>query len=167
MTRNYVILYLITTAIVLTALFETVFGYHGVLINLQLENQVMKEQQILQSEELSLKQLEEKYRDINSPQHLLDAAKSLGYVSKGETIYYFKDNEGNLVSQEKTDESLLELAPTKQTKNKRFNGFSLKINALFGLSLTLIIFILLAVFKKKEQSKVLKFKNYDNYKNGY
>jgi hypothetical protein len=52
-------------------------------------------------------------------------------------------------------------------KSKRFNGFSLKINALFGVSLTLIIFILLAMFKKKEQSEVLKFKNYDNYKNGY
>ena len=167
MTRNYVILYLITTAIVLTALFETVFGYQGVLINQQLENQAKKEQQILQFEELSLKQLEEKYRDIDSTQHLLDAAKSLGYVSKGETIYYFKDDEGKLVLQEKSDEALLDLASSAQTKSKRFNGFSLKINALFGVSLTLIIFILLAVFKKKEQSEVLKFKNYDNYKNGY
>jgi cell division protein FtsB len=165
MTRNYVILYLITSAIVLTALFETVFGYQGVLINQQLESQAIKEQQILQLEELNLKQLEEKYRDINSPQHLLDAAKSLGYVSQGETIYYFKDDEGNLISQEKPDDAVFELLIKE--KESTFKAFSLKINALFGISLTFIIFLFLVLLKRKEQNKVLKFKNYDNFNNGY
>jgi hypothetical protein len=76
---------------------EGVSGTRGVLVNRQLARELEVAQQAHEQRILELKNLEKRYEGVWETRELLDDARVMGYVERGERVYYFADPEGRLL----------------------------------------------------------------------
>ena len=156
MTRNYVALFISTVA-VLTALFEGVLGIQGFVVNSILEDKVAHTQQIHDLEKLELNNLETRLQSVWDMDELLDEARVMGYVELGETVYFFSDGEGRILSSEEDTVESPEVLPEEGSSGKvrEFKGLSLKINFFISLIISMVLTVGLLIISKRHEKMVL------------
>lgn len=125
MTRNYIVLFIIIWLFIAISLILIV-GNNGILAQ-NSKNELLKEKRLtLSASEAQLDLLENKNIDSNQ----LDQAFKLGYIQKGDQVYFF----------EKTSEQQIE-----QIKNKEittFVGYNKYLILLVSFGFTLVLFFL-------------------------
>lgn len=148
MTRNYVALF-ISTILVFSALAEGMFGTKGFIVNSHLRQTVESRQREHDELVLRLRDLEHRLQTVWDENELLDDARILGYVQRGESVYFFEDDEGNLSvnipDAPQTGESAV--AGSKGA----FPGFSRWVNLGIGCAGTLNCSLLLHLLRKRKR----------------
>lgn len=159
MTRNYVALF-ISTVVVLVSLFEGVFGYQGVWVNTHLARELEMERQSHEMRMLEMHNLESRLSSVWDRQDLLDDARVMGYVERGETVYYFLDDAGKL----HPNASLTKDSPRSEPNEHvvrpagAFTGLPRIVNMALALITTIATTIIIRLLAKRRRRMVMTIK---------
>ncbi|MGI6432852.1 MAG: FtsB family cell division protein [Sphaerochaetaceae bacterium] len=90
MARNYLALF-IALYLFFVLLGPALVGNQGYWVNRSLQKSITLQQRTLDETSIQLRDLEIRKEQIWDEAHLLDEARNLGYVKKGEQVFYFED----------------------------------------------------------------------------
>ena len=84
--------------VLFTAVLYGVVGPKGMVVNRALARHVEQEQHWLDIQRLLLENLQHQFDQVHTKESILDAARAMGYVQRGERVYLFFDAEGKAIS---------------------------------------------------------------------
>lgn len=140
MARNYVALFICTTA-VFTALVAGVWGPRGFAVNAQLASQVADVQLAYDLERLETQNLRDRLESVWDTDELLDDARVMGYVERGQTVYFFLGEDGKLLAKAPSLPGSEGGAAGSDAKGRlrSFAGLSRRASMLIGTALASLV----------------------------
>ena len=120
------------------------FGETGYFVNKSIKNEINRINKIISKNDIEIESIESEIESADDFENLNDIAFSLGYKSEDSQVYYF-DHEDildiNYINEETVDASNL------------YKGIPSYLLAIGALIFTVVIFVILRLFKKKERKK--------------
>src|SRR5690554_2221229 len=162
MTRNYLVLFLFLL-VLCTAVIFGLAGPKGLLTNRSLEQYVEQKRYVLDVQRLQLETLQHRYDNVHSRESVLDAARKMGYVQRGERVYLFFDSQGAPVYPNgETQQQPISTPsdPGSTFHSERGISFSLSLLLALLLSMSITGSIALIRYKRKrsrEEPVILSF----------
>ncbi len=145
MARNYLALF-IALYLFFVLLGPALVGNQGYWVNRSLQKSITLQQRTLDETSIQLRDLEIRKEQIWDEAHLLDEARNLGYVKKGEQVFYFED-QGTSTAQQ----------PPKQSESalpKVYSGLSETHIRLISLALAAICTLLIWLLRKRAHKNI-------------
>lgn len=139
MTRKYIPLFIVIL-LICTTLGVSILGEKGFLVQKELKQTIAVKQKIEEEKLLHLANLTEELEKVWEKEHLLDEARNLGYVQKGESVFYFDDELETGTAPESDTPTLL--------REPLFKGLSFFTIFLYSTLISVVIIILIIVIRR-------------------
>ncbi|MFA5514441.1 MAG: hypothetical protein WDA17_05990 [Sphaerochaetaceae bacterium] len=158
MTRKYVAIFVAIT-VLFFSIFETFFGFKGYLVNIEHQKRLQESKQVLVNGKLELSKSESLLKQSDSKENILGNVQILGYGQRGQTIYYFLNEEGSLDSKPDENKVMGAAINTDIQIQKSFRGFSKIVNLLFSLVISVPITLISLIISKRKNDDTENFRD--------